>query len=91
MPWKLQDAKQRFSELVRRTLEEGPQVVTRHGREVVVVVPADEYERLTADPNEDTGRDIKEFLLSGPELPELDIQRDRTPIREIEFGEPEPR
>jgi prevent-host-death family protein len=44
MSWKLQDAKQRFSELVRRTLEEGLQVVTRHGREVVVVVPADEYE-----------------------------------------------
>ncbi len=91
MPWKLQDAKQRFSELVRRTLEEGPQVVTRHGRDVVVVIPADEYERLTGDPDEDKGRDTKEFLLSGPELPELDIRRDRTPMRTIEFGQPERR
>ncbi len=91
MQWKLQDAKQQFSELVRRTLEEGPQVVTRHGREVVVVIPADEYERLTGDPDEDTGRDIKEFLLSGPELPELDIRRDRAPMRTIEFDRPERR
>ena len=37
MSWQLQEAKQKFSELVRRTLEEGPQVVTRHGEEVVVV------------------------------------------------------
>ncbi len=40
MNWQVQEAKQRFSELVRRTLEEGPQVVTRHGEEVVVVVAA---------------------------------------------------
>ena len=41
MSWQLQEAKQKFSELVRRTLEEGPQVVTRHGEEVVVVVTAE--------------------------------------------------
>jgi prevent-host-death family protein len=41
--WQLQEAKQKFSELVRRTLEEGPQVVTKHGEEVVVVVPVEEF------------------------------------------------
>ncbi len=38
MSWQLQEAKQRFSELVRRALEEGPQTVTRRGEEVVVVI-----------------------------------------------------
>jgi prevent-host-death family protein len=41
--WQSQEAKQKFSELVRRTLAEGPQVITRHGEEVVVVVPVEEF------------------------------------------------
>ncbi|MCA1717601.1 MAG: type II toxin-antitoxin system prevent-host-death family antitoxin [Actinobacteria bacterium] len=45
--WQLQEAKQRFSELVRRAEREGPQVVTRHGEEVVVVVPAEEWRRMS--------------------------------------------
>jgi prevent-host-death family protein len=45
--WQLQEAKQKFSELVRRTLEEGPQVVTKHGEEVVVVVPVEEFRRMS--------------------------------------------
>lgn len=40
MSWQLQEAKQKSSELVRRTLEEGPQVVTKHGEEVVASSPA---------------------------------------------------
>jgi antitoxin Phd len=46
--WQLQTAKARFSELVRRALTEGPQYVTRQGKEVVVVVPTAEYQRLTS-------------------------------------------
>jgi len=34
----LHDAKQRFSELVRRAIEEGPQTVTRRGKDAVVVI-----------------------------------------------------
>ena len=37
MAWQLQAAKQRFSELVERAQREGPQVVTKHGRDAVVV------------------------------------------------------
>jgi antitoxin Phd len=48
MSWLLQEAKQKFSELARRALEEGPQVVTRHGEEVVVVVPAEEFRRMAS-------------------------------------------
>jgi prevent-host-death family protein len=44
--WKLQDAKARFSELVRRAQTEGPQRVTVRGRDAVVVIAAEELERL---------------------------------------------
>lgn len=44
--WKLQDAKARFSELVRRAQTEGPQRVTVRGHDAVVVIAADELERL---------------------------------------------
>jgi antitoxin Phd len=62
--WQLQEAKQKFSELVRRTLEEGPQVVTKHGEEVVVVVPVEEFRRMSKDGEK---MDFKEFLMSAPE------------------------
>jgi prevent-host-death family protein len=44
--WQLQDAKARFSEVFRRARECGAQRVTKHGREAVVVIPAEEYARL---------------------------------------------
>ncbi len=46
--WQLQTAKARFSELFRRARSEGPQWVTRQGKEAVVVLPAEEFERLQA-------------------------------------------
>ena len=45
--WKLQDAKARFSEVFRMARARGPQRITKHGKEAVVVVPAEEYERLS--------------------------------------------
>ncbi len=47
--WLLQDAKARFSELVRRVHSEGPQHVTVHGRDEVVVIAAEEFRRLQGD------------------------------------------
>lgn len=46
MQWPVQDAKQRFSELIRTAHAEGPQVVTRHGEEIAVVVDIADYRRL---------------------------------------------
>jgi len=43
--WALQDAKNRFSEVVEKTLTEGPQTVSRRGVPVVVLLPIQEYER----------------------------------------------
>lgn len=80
MSWQLQDAKQRFSELVRRTLEEGPQVVTRHGEEVVIVVPAQEYRR-----SQDGIPDFADFLRSGPDFDILDLERSSRLPRDVEL------
>jgi prevent-host-death family protein len=78
--WQLQEAKSRFSELVQKALDEGPQAVTRRGEEVVIVVPAAEYNRLTG-----RTRDFKEFLLSFPDVEGFEIERSREPTREIEL------
>ena len=45
--WQLQDAKARFSEVFRLARERGPQRVTKHGRTAVVVLSAEDYERLS--------------------------------------------
>jgi antitoxin Phd len=45
--WQLQTAKARFSEVFRRAHAEGPQYVTRQGKEAVVIVSEEEFERLT--------------------------------------------
>ena len=77
MSWQLQEAKQKFSELVRRALTSGPQVVTRHGRAAVVVVSAEDYGRLRG------GAGFKEFLRTAPDLSRLGIRRDRRPGRRV--------
>ncbi|NUP01110.1 MAG: type II toxin-antitoxin system Phd/YefM family antitoxin [Nonomuraea sp.] len=83
--WRLQEAKQRFSEVIRRAHDEGPQVVTRHGRDVAVILDVAEYDRLKGEQP-----DFKEFLLSGPDLSDLDLTRDQSSaMREITFGDVE--
>jgi antitoxin Phd len=44
--WQLKEAKSRFSELVELTLKEGPQFVTRHGEEAVVILSAKDHRQL---------------------------------------------
>jgi antitoxin Phd len=78
--WQIQEAKQRFSELVRRTLAEGPQTVTRNGEEVVVVIPASEFRRL-----QDPEPDFAEFLLDGPDFEALEFTRPETVARDVEL------
>jgi prevent-host-death family protein len=78
--WQLQEAKQRFSELVRQARAHGPQMVTRHGEEVAVVVSIEEYRRLT-----DERPSFKEFLLAAPDLEALAIDRPREQARVVEL------
>jgi antitoxin Phd len=46
--WQLQDAKARFSDLVRRAQLDGPQTVSVHGKPTAIVVSVQEYARLTS-------------------------------------------
>jgi prevent-host-death family protein len=46
MIWQLQDAKSKFSQVVNRAIKDGPQIVTRHGEEVVVILSVDDYHRM---------------------------------------------
>ncbi|WP_457636685.1 type II toxin-antitoxin system Phd/YefM family antitoxin [Oceanithermus sp.] len=57
----LQDAKNRFSEVVFRARSEGPQFVTRHGREEVVVIAVEDFRRFTAP-----GEDMASFCAARP-------------------------
>ncbi len=61
--WPLQDAKARFSELVRRVRSEGPQHVTVHGRDEVVLVTAEEFRRLQGG---QTGQALIDALQASP-------------------------
>jgi antitoxin Phd len=67
--WALQDAKARLSELVDASLREGPQVVTRRGVETVVVVPVEEWKRLTEAPR----KSAIDVLVHDPRRFELDL------------------
>jgi antitoxin Phd len=80
MEWRLADAKNRFSELVNRALAEGPQRVLRRDDAVIVVSQRD-YEKLVGK-----RPDFKEFLLrKTPSLEGLDLERDRSPMRDVKL------
>lgn len=81
--WLLQDAKARFSELVRRVKSDGPQMVTVHGREEVVVISADEFRRLKGG---STGRALVEALAASPHR-EIEIEPTRAPapVRDVKL------
>ena len=79
--WRLQDAKARFSELVRRVRTEGPQHVTVHGRDEVVVIAAEEFRRLQGDL---TGSALVAAMRASP-YRDIDVEprRSRLPVRDV--------
>ncbi|HUB38792.1 MAG TPA: type II toxin-antitoxin system Phd/YefM family antitoxin [Streptosporangiaceae bacterium] len=81
--WQIQDAKQRFSEMIRAVAHEGPQIITRHGDEVAVVVDIAEYRRLTRPTVDLTG-----LLLGGPALSDdaVDVLAEVEAERKADFG-----
>ena len=83
MLWQVQDAKQRFSELLRVAHVEGPQFVTRHGREVAVIIDIADYRHLRGDV-----ADFKDYLLAGPRFDDLELARSADLPRRIDWSEP---
>ncbi len=82
--WMLQDAKARFSEVVRRARDVGPQHVSVHGREQVVILSEEEYGRLKGSGR--SGADLIAALqaLPGDDLL-LDHERIYPPVRDVEL------
>ncbi len=81
--WLLQDAKARFSELVRLVRSEGPQHVTVHGRDEVVVLSAEEFRRLKGERGGDA------LIAALQDSPDRDVEiappRDKMPVRDVEL------
>ncbi|NJP92692.1 type II toxin-antitoxin system Phd/YefM family antitoxin [Nonomuraea sp. FMUSA5-5] len=81
--WQVQEAERHFREVLKRSHDEGPQLV-EHGQDVAVILDMEEYRRLTGQEPEP---DFKEFLLSAPDWPDdLEIPRSTGLPREVDFS-----
>jgi len=79
MPWQLQEAKNRLSEVVREAQVTGPQLITVRGKEAVVVVSADDFRRMTH--REGT---LLDFFRNSPwSEVDLDIERSKDASRDV--------
>jgi antitoxin Phd len=74
--WQLQTAKAQFSEVFRRARYQGPQVVTRQDKEAVVILPIEEFERLTERAKQP--RSLVEFFARSP-LAQVSLNLERQP------------
>lgn len=75
--WPLQDAKSRLSDLVEQACGSGPQVISKRGRETVVVLSMPDYQKLTRQKNS-----LADLLSQAPKA-ELVIERDKSLPREL--------
>jgi prevent-host-death family protein len=77
--WQLQDAKNRFSEIVNKALRDGPQVVTRRGKKTVVIMSVEQYQILVRPKV-----NIVDFFQKSPLRGEdLDLTRNKDSLREV--------
>ena len=80
MQRRLAETKNRFNEVVNKSLSEGPQQVVRRDNTVIILSKKD-YEKLTGKQS-----GVKDFLLNQtPKLDDLDLSHDNTPMREIDL------
>ena len=78
--WQLQEAKNKFSEVVNEALSKGPQIVTRRGEQVVVVISTDDYLQLRK-----SSPSLSDFFRQSPLVGvDLDLERDQSLPRDIE-------
>jgi prevent-host-death family protein len=80
--WQVQEAKAKFSELMDKAEHDGPQVVTRHGVDRIVVLSIEDFEKL-----EPRRKDLRELLLGGPKFDDFEIERELDYGREIDLSD----
>lgn len=79
--WQLQEAKNKFSNLVEKARHEGPQIVTKHGKESVVVISAEQYQEMCKPKS-----GLLDFMQSSPMAKvTLNMERDKSLARETEL------
>jgi prevent-host-death family protein len=82
--WQVQTAKAQFSEVFRRARAEGPQRITRQGKEGVVMLSDEQYHRLLMKSRQP--KSIVQFFRESPLVGvELDLERDKDTGRDIEL------
>ncbi|MBI2339572.1 MAG: type II toxin-antitoxin system Phd/YefM family antitoxin [Deltaproteobacteria bacterium] len=79
--WQLQTAKNRLSEVVEKALRQGPQTITRRGKETVVILSVKDYEKLTKP----KGGLVDFFLRSPLRGVDIDLERDKGFPREVDL------
>ncbi len=79
MAWQIQDAKAKFSELVQKAIDEGPQTVTRRGKEIVVVLSAEQFELMKK--RQIDLKDLLPYLAPDEEY----LERDKSLPRDVEL------
>mgnify|MGYP002626181920 CR=1 FL=1 len=78
--WPIRDAKSRFSELVACAETEGPQIITRRGREQAVLMSMEDFRKLQV------GRpDFRDYLLSGPKFDDFEVERSKDSGRPVDL------
>jgi antitoxin Phd len=84
--WQVQTAKARFSEVFRLARTAGPQRITRQGKEGVVMISEEQYERLLAKSHQP--KSLVQFFRESPLVGvELDLERDKDTGRDINIEE----
>ena len=82
--WQVQTAKAKFSEVFRLARTSGPQRITRQGKEAVIVLPAEQFERLTARAKQ-TGSLVKFFADSPLARTKLNLKREADYGRSVDL------
>jgi antitoxin Phd len=75
--WQLQEAKNKFSRVVENAVNDGPQIITKHGVEVAIVISYTEYQEMIASRGK-----LSTFFQDSPLVDvELDLARDKSEAR----------
>ncbi len=82
--WQVQTAKARFSEVFRRARSEGPQRITRQGKDGVVMLAEEQYNRLVGRSHQP--KSLVRFFRESPLVGvELNLDRSRDPERDVDL------
>jgi antitoxin Phd len=82
--WQVQNAKARFSEVFRLARTKGPQLITRQGKDGVVMIPVEQFDRLVARSRQP--KSLVQFFRQSPLVGlELDFERDKDTGRDTEL------